>query len=178
MDVDYTLHKYGTHRPDKIIGGDGDDSLHGQRRNDKLYGGDGNDRLYGGAGDDLLDGGAGRDILTGGADNDKFVISFDNLDNLDGPDVITDFGIGHDKLVFDVDDETKQEVESVGLQEAKMAALRAGFLLDWSNDQHVDTGTKTNDAKIADTVVTQDGEVVLIIEDYTDDLDFTYFDII
>lgn len=42
-------------------------------------------RLYEAHGHDLLDGGAGSDILTGGTGNDKFVISFDNLDNLDGP---------------------------------------------------------------------------------------------
>ena len=61
--------------------------------------------------------------------------------------------------------------------EAKLAALREEFILDWSNDNHYDTGTSTNHVATADTVITHNGEVVLVIEDYTDELDYTQFDI-
>jgi VCBS repeat-containing protein len=86
----------------------------------------GNDVLDGGAGDDTLSGDAvqyltalntlrsedvsnlvdwGNDTLTGGAGNDKFVFALDapvsnNIMSMQGVDVVTDFTIGQDKLVF------------------------------------------------------------------------------
>lgn len=61
--------------------------------------------------------------------------------------------------------------------EAKLAALREEFILDWSNDSDYDTGTGTNHVTTADTVIIHNGEVVLVIEDYTDELHYTQFDI-
>jgi Ca2+-binding RTX toxin-like protein len=72
---------------DRLITGDGDDTLTGF---------DGNDVLKGNAGVDRLDGGADDDRLTGGADSDFFIFkgAFDQ-------DVVLDFGTGVDK--FDMD---------------------------------------------------------------------------
>jgi len=72
---------------DRLITGDGDDTLTGF---------DGNDVLKGNAGVDRLDGGADDDRLTGGANEDFFIFK-----GAFGQDVVTDFGTGVDK--FDMD---------------------------------------------------------------------------
>jgi parallel beta-helix repeat protein len=72
-------HIYGLGKNDRITGASGQDQLYGGKGNDRLWARQGNDRLYGGAGndrmwgednDDLLFGGAGNDKLYGGAGND------------------------------------------------------------------------------------------------------------
>ncbi len=50
-----------------IIGGSGNDSIHGREGDDILIGNSGDDTLNGAAGNDALSGGAGNDTLTGGA---------------------------------------------------------------------------------------------------------------
>jgi len=55
-----------------LLGGEGNDVIHGDAGNDILAGNHGDDRLYGGAGDDVVYGGPGSDILTGGAGADRF----------------------------------------------------------------------------------------------------------
>ena len=72
---------------DRLITGDGDDTL---------FGFDGNDVLKGNAGVDRLDGGADDDRLTGGANEDFFI-----FEGAFGQDVVLDFGTGVDK--FDMD---------------------------------------------------------------------------
>ena len=57
-------------------------------------GGDGDDTLDGGDGDDFLSGGLGSDVLTGGVGVD----TFDFQSASDGPDEITDFVSGTDKI--------------------------------------------------------------------------------
>ncbi|HET9637740.1 MAG TPA: Ig-like domain-containing protein [Allosphingosinicella sp.] len=76
---------FGQDGNDAILGGDGDDSLDGN---------DGDDTLGGGSGQDYLSGGAGSDVMTGGADADLF----DLQSASDGPDEITDFASGSDKI--------------------------------------------------------------------------------
>jgi Ca2+-binding RTX toxin-like protein len=89
---------------DKVVGSsysDGlfaDDSgvlLDGGAGHDLLVGGAGLDVLIGGAGDDTLEGGRGLDVLTGGIGADYFVFNKD-----DGPDLVTDFQQGVDKIVL------------------------------------------------------------------------------
>ncbi len=72
---------------DRLITGDGDDTL---------FGFDGNDVLKGNGGVDRLDGGADDDRLTGGANEDFFIFK-GNF----GQDVVLDFGTGVDR--FDMD---------------------------------------------------------------------------
>lgn len=78
--------------PDRIVGGDGNDTLHGSATDDtilgnngsdSIFGGDGSDRIDGGIGHDTLFGGAGDDTLLGGAGNDVIYGGAGN-DNIDG----------------------------------------------------------------------------------------------
>lgn len=82
---------------DRLLGGNGTDTLHGDLGHDRLLGGRAADWLDGGYGRDTLIGGAGNDTLTGGHGADLFVHSAPGR----GFDVITDFRIGVDRLVFD-----------------------------------------------------------------------------
>lgn len=69
-----------------------EDILSGGKGNDRLYGGADNDQLSGGADNDLLDGGTGKDTLSGDSGADRFVFG--------ARDVITDFGLGNDRIVL------------------------------------------------------------------------------
>lgn len=89
---------------DKVVGSNYDDGLvaddsgvllDGGAGHDLLVGGAGLDVLIGGTGDDTLEGGRGLDVLTGGAGADYFVFNRD-----DGPDLVTDFQQGIDKIVL------------------------------------------------------------------------------
>lgn len=75
------------------------DNLTGSSGGNVLTGLGGNDRLTGGAGLDRLIGGAGQDTLAGGLDADQFVFAT-AADSAVGSlrDLITDFGIGVDKI--------------------------------------------------------------------------------
>jgi Ca2+-binding RTX toxin-like protein len=104
---------------DQLFGGDGDDRLEGGGRgfntldggagNDRLFGGNGDGEMFGGDGDDVIDGqqgddlirgGAGNDILTGGEGADTFLFVEGDI----GVDVITDFEIAVDRIVFQTTD--------------------------------------------------------------------------
>ncbi|MBW4614596.1 MAG: hypothetical protein KME21_15235 [Desmonostoc vinosum HA7617-LM4] len=91
---------YGSLGNDRLYGYKGDDIQEGGKGDDALYGSRGNDKLYGGWDDDLLNGGRGSDILCGGDGYDKFV--FNRQDSLlkGEYDVIRDFQVGIDKIVF------------------------------------------------------------------------------
>lgn len=57
---------------ERIIGGQGNDTLTGSNHADRLHGGAGADVLNGGSGDDTLNGGPGDDTLNGEAGDDSF----------------------------------------------------------------------------------------------------------
>jgi Ca2+-binding RTX toxin-like protein len=89
---------------EKVIGTSGDDWLIADDRgitfdggagSDYLKGGAGWDTLNGGFGIDTLEGGLGLDVLTGGANSDLF-----KFNRGDGPDIVTDFQPGVDKIVL------------------------------------------------------------------------------
>ena len=90
-DDDYTFEA----GDDMLYGGPGHDLLYGHGGSDRLFGGTDNDQLVGGEGDDLLRGSLGYDILTGDAGSDSFVLAMG-----EGTDIITDFEIESDTLVF------------------------------------------------------------------------------
>lgn len=94
---------YGNDGNDKLVGGLGSDYLDGGDGNDYLYGGDINkfsgwpedhDTLIGGAGHDVLDA-ANRSDMTGGSGHDRFIV--DEVQELGGPNHITDFEAAHDR---------------------------------------------------------------------------------
>lgn len=94
----------GSKYNDTLSGNSLANSLSGSTGNDVLRGAAGNDVLNGGSGDDLLVGGTGLDQLTGGSGKDRFDFNSigESLANSrvrgDGPDVITDFTRGQDKI--------------------------------------------------------------------------------
>lgn len=88
---------------DTLLGGGGDETLHGDENLDTILGGGGDDQLFGGAQSDYLDGGDGNDDLNGGAD-------FDELSGSAGEDIllggdgglIGHGGSGNDSLFVDI----------------------------------------------------------------------------
>jgi serralysin len=94
------------------IGTGGNDILNGTGRRDILFGGKGDDTLFGGDRRDILAGDLGVDTLTGGKGRDAFVFTdspfsggepapaANGIKVLNKPDIITDYAIGEDKLVF------------------------------------------------------------------------------
>jgi Ca2+-binding RTX toxin-like protein len=84
------------HGKDILNGGAGNDALYDQTGWSLLDGGDGNDIMSAGNGRDTLVGGAGNDTMTGGHKADTF-----RLGDNDGHDVITDFDVERDILVFE-----------------------------------------------------------------------------
>jgi Ca2+-binding RTX toxin-like protein len=84
---------------DALFGDNGNDQLSGGGDNDSLEGGAGDDTLDGGGGDDFLSGGPGADVLTGGDGADAFFFQLAS----DGPDEITDFAGGIDKILVRAD---------------------------------------------------------------------------
>lgn len=100
----------GTELGERIVGGNGNDTLSGnggddliigRGGNDRSQGGDGNDRingnngrdvLTGGSGDDRLNGGKGNDRMNGGSDDDIFVVK-------SGRDKVTT-GNGKDRILI------------------------------------------------------------------------------
>ena len=109
----------GTGADDQILAGAGNDTVAGKHGADRLFGETGNDNLQGGAGDDLLSGGAGYDILSGGAGADRFVFTGQSQ-----TDVITDFDVFKDEIVFEGVTYKGQEIHS--LAEAGAAARDFG----------------------------------------------------
>ncbi len=96
---------YGDIGVDSLDGGAGDDHLNGGSDDDILVGGDGNDGLYGRRGNDVLQGGGGNDTLSGAWGDDTMeggggADSFSFVGGGFGQDVITDFVLGEDMLVF------------------------------------------------------------------------------
>jgi serralysin len=84
---------------DRLDGNKGNDILEAGQGSDRLNGDRGNDTLDGGLGDDVLIGGRGSDILVGGDGYDQFL--FKRGDSLNSElDVIQDFQVGTDKIVF------------------------------------------------------------------------------
>jgi serralysin len=95
---------------ENVIGGSGNDTIHGSAAanalegggggNDILLGFGGNDTLHGGAGADSLVGGKGKDQLTGGPDTDFFRYSALSDSGITAAtrDLIVDFQQGIDRI--------------------------------------------------------------------------------
>jgi Ca2+-binding RTX toxin-like protein len=91
----------GTAEGEAIWGYAGDDIIAGLGGDDELRGGLGDDTIFGGEGDDLIGGFLGTDELTGGAGADGFLFQDVDTDYQDiGVDIITDFDLAEDYLVF------------------------------------------------------------------------------
>ncbi|MFL6844128.1 MAG: cadherin domain-containing protein [Allosphingosinicella sp.] len=106
----------GTGGEDTLSGGNGDDVLNGAGGHDILLGGNGADILDGGVGNDLLAGGNGNDLMTGGAGADSF-----RFGRGGGSDVITDFHVGIDQLLFE---------DGIGIASARTRDFNGDGVLD------------------------------------------------
>lgn len=103
----------------RIIGSNFNDSMVGSDGGDNFAGAGGDDVLSGGAGDDTLYGGLGNDTIEGGFDSDTFVFLrvadgyvepnppvsgdtsvYEDPGTGDGADVIVDFNITDDRILF------------------------------------------------------------------------------
>lgn len=103
----------------RIIGSNFNDSMVGSYGEDNFAGAQGDDVLSGGAGEDTLYGGLGNDTIEGGFDSDTFVFLrvadgyvepnppvpgdtgvYDDPGTGDGADVIVDFNITEDRILF------------------------------------------------------------------------------
>ena len=117
-----------------MVGGEGNDRLHGQSGNDVMKGGAGNDTLFGGNqfdrldgedGDDYLDGANGITVYTGGNGQDTFVMNEDSVD------WVRDFQLGKDTIGL-ADGLSFTELEITGRVNSFIAidGDRIGVLLD------------------------------------------------
>lgn len=95
---------------ENLTGGSADDKLTGDGLDNLLQGNAGNDTLIGGSGNDTLIGGAGGDSLTGGSGTDHFRFAY-SADLASGPDILTDFTHGTDRI--EIDDPTSTSVVQV-----------------------------------------------------------------
>jgi serralysin len=114
------------------IGTDENDILNGTDRRDILFGSKGDDTLNGGGGNDILAGDIGVDKLTGGSGKDIFAFTdspfsggapapaANGIQVLNKPDIITDYAIGEDKLVFRSD---QLGVENLNFQKGVSSQL-------------------------------------------------------
>jgi len=91
------LHALGV-SPLVLIGSKAAETITGNKAANQLLGLGGNDVIDGHAGKDGLLGGAGSDTLTGGNGADLFVYTARGDSRPGTPDVITDFGVGADRI--------------------------------------------------------------------------------
>ncbi|TAK86261.1 MAG: hypothetical protein EPO12_02655, partial [Aquabacterium sp.] len=105
---------------EKVIGGDGNDSLTGDDAANYLAGGAGDDVLRGGGGDDVLRADAGADVLTGGAGRDYYV--FDAKTS--STDTIADFSAAdRERIVL---------VGALGFQDVRFETRGADTFVGWT----------------------------------------------
>ena len=187
---DDTLH--GGSASDVLYGDAGADTLNGSYGGDVIYGGVDNDILNGGAGDDLLEGSAGNDTLYGGAgsdylrgdslavigteiftgpaDADIFVLN--TADS--GTDTITDFTpSAGDKIR--IEEFTGAIPATVGafLTAANLRVEKGHIKVDaWAN-----INIPTDDSAITNTAIYHGDRLVMVLEDFTDDLTLDMFDL-
>ena len=152
---------------DTLYGGRGDDTFYGKAGDDTLYGGAGDDELRGGKGDDILDGGSGDDTLTGGKGADIFVLNTDAT----GTDTITDFNANDgDKIRVETFTGTMPATVGDLLTAANLRVVKGHISVDGLN-------STTDKASKANTAIYKGDTLLMVLEDFTDDLTLDMFDL-
>ena len=187
---DDTLH--GGSASDVLYGDAGADTLNGSYGGDVIYGGVDNDILNGGAGDDLLEGSAGNDTLYGGAGSDYlrgdslavigteiFVGPADAdifvLNTADsGTDTITDFtpSAGDKIRIEEFTGVIPRGIETF-LTAANLRVEKGHIKVDaWAN-----INIPTDDNAITNTAIYSGDRLVMVLEDFTENLTLDMFDL-
>ena len=159
---------------DVIYGGADNDILNGEAGNDLLEGSAGTDTLYGGAGSDYLRGDSlaliGTEIFTGPADADIFVLKTDDS----GTDTITDFtpSAGDKIRIEEFTGVIPGSIEAF-LTAANLRVEKGHIKVDaWAN-----INIPTDDNEITNTAIYHGDRLVMVLEDFTDDLTLDMFDL-
>ena len=182
---------YGYGGADTLRGNGGVDTLRGGDDNDTLYGGDGvidilygdagADTLYGEGGVDILIGGAGADTLYGGGDIDRLdggesadIFVLNTADS--GADTVVDFTPSEgDKIRMEEFDSVMPETFDAFLTAANLRVEKAnigtGKIFDGADDSEI---ANTAIYKVVDG---GDDVLVMVLEDFTDDLTIDMFDL-
>ena len=186
---------YGADGDDELRGGDGDDTLHGGDGEwDILKGGYGNDTLYGEGGSDLLEGGSGDDTLYGGEGDDSLVgdLGDDTLTGGNGSDILIGVGgadifvlntadSGTDTIIDftpDEGDKIRMETFTGAIPASIEAFLTAANLRVEKGHIRADGSLETlTDSEIANTAIYKGDKLVMVLEDFTDDLTLDMFDL-
>ena len=166
-DSDYADFEYQRFEVDISAAGDGSEFETDYFKNIENFG------ITGGAGNDVLTGGAGDDTLEGKWGDDIFVLNLGGTSN--DLDTVTDFGVGDDKI----------RVDTADGDETTLAELQAAANIRWEKADFTNNPKSTNDSTINDTIIystngtaeTTDDTVLMVLEDYTEDLTITQFDI-
>ena len=176
---------------DTLYGGDESDSLYGNLGDDTLYGGAGGDWMRGESGADTLYGGEGIDKFWGGADNDIFYLDIANAEegNVNG-DVVYDFSRGGtdgiDRILIEVRKTYKATIDRLATDQAKLNKLMELADIRWEKAHTSIVTYHTDDKNTKNTVIydkrgtseTSDDIVLMILEDFVDDLTFDMFQIV
>ena len=152
---------------DTLYGGAGDDTFYGKAGDDTLYGGAGDDELRGGKGDDILYGGSGDDTLTGGKGADIFVLNTDAT----GTDTITDFNANDgDKIRVETFTGTMPATVGDLLTAANLRVVKGHISVDGTN-------STTDKASKENTAIYKGDTLLMVLEDFEDDLTLDMFDL-
>ena len=175
-------------RSDVLHGGAGNDTLHGGAGEwDILRGGDGNDTLYGAGGSDLLEGDRGDDTLYGGSGSDHIgggygadIFVLNTADS--GIDSVFDFTPSDgDKIRMAEFNGTMPATIEAFLAAANLRVEQNHIKADvWEGSEH--RNLLSDDSKIANTAIYKvvdgvDDVLVMVLEDFTDDLTLDMFDL-
>ncbi len=148
---------YGSLGDDKLHGKKGDDILEGGQGDDWLEGDQGNDRLHGGFGNDTLIGGKGSDFMVGGDGHDQFIFNRSDRSFKGELDIIQDFEVGIDKIVFQNWDKinTDQWLDRI-FSQGSISDTQKGVLFSFDLERYQGqlllTGVKMNELSNSDFV--------------------------
>ena len=164
----------GSYGGDVIYGGVDNDILNGDDGDDLLEGSAGTDTLYGGAGSDYLRGDSlaviGTEIFVGPADADIFVLN--TADS--GTDTITDFTPSDgDKIrIEEFTGVIPRGIETF-LTAANLRVEKGHIKVDaWAN-----INIPTDDNAITNTAIYSGDRLVMVLEDFTENLTLDMFDL-
>lgn len=135
----------------------------------------GDDIILTGSNEDILIGGKGHDFLFGGRDADIFVLyQGEHAEGETNLDIVADFS-----------SEDKIRVDTENGDETTLSALRDAAEIRWVK-AHVETGEASNDNTVLDTAIyatqgttaTADDILLMVLEDFTQDLTLNQFEVI